>query len=516
MSDVKQQRREHIRKVYAETGSIRATRRKTGHSIGLIRKVIRGQDECRKPPASRPKRASKLDPHRALLRRLIVDDDLSAVLALEELRDVGFEGGYTIVKAAARALRPSRAKRPTTRVKHKPGAEGQVDWSPYRVLLGGEPAIVKAFSLVLPFSSLMFLRFAMDEQLETLLRLHDEAFSELGCRPAKMTYDNMTTVGRHIDANNTWINPRFAAWSGPYGFEIGLTRPYKPNDHAHVERHFHYVENNCLKRKRSRFDSLEDLNAHAKWWCDEVANVRPHGTWRQRPIDRFAIEKTYMQPLPGDRADVFSTLSRKVQSDYCVAVDTNRYSVSPRHVGKPATVHLYSKRLEILVDGEVIATHDRSSERYGRHVLFEHEEEFKRHTPSRLLLQEAFLRLGPAAEPFYEGLKARRGRGAGHHIKRLLNLADRHGIGPVLAAMTEVSAYGAYSADSVVSVLAGRKSAPMTTATGAVPMPPERVRAWLEGLDVESSDLSDYDDIIDGSGVDFDGAQDNTEDDDGD
>jgi len=247
MSNVREQRRKHIRKVYAETGSIRATRRKTGHSIKLIRKVIQGQDMRRKPPASRPKRSSKLDPHRALLRRLIIDDDLSAVLALEELRGVGLDGGYTIVKAAARELRPSRAKRPTTRVKHKPGAEGQVDWSPYRVLIAGVAAIVKAFSLVLPFSSLIFLRFAMDEQLETLVRLHDEAFSELGCRPATMTYDNMTTVGRHIDAQNVRINPRFAAWAGTYGFEIRLTRPYKPNDHARVERHFDYVERNFLK-----------------------------------------------------------------------------------------------------------------------------------------------------------------------------------------------------------------------------------------------------------------------------
>ena len=148
-----------------------------------------------------------------------------------------------------------------------------------------------------------------------------------------------------------------------------------------------------------------------------------------------------MLPLPGNRPEAFQTLSRKVQTDHCVAVDTNRYSVSPRHVGRPATVHLFSQRLEILVDGEVIAVHARSEERYGRHVLPEHEEEFKRHTPSRRLLEQAFLRLGPAAEPFYEGLKVRRGGGAGHHMKRLLNLADRHGTNAVVAAMAQVTRY---------------------------------------------------------------------------
>ena len=63
--------------------------------------------------------------------------------------------------------------------------------------------------------------------------------------------------------------------------------------------------------------------------------------------------------------------------------------------------------------------------------------------------------------------------------------------------MNHVASYGAYSADAVVRVLAGRTLKRSTTPTGEVPMPPERVRAWLEGLDVEGSDLGNYDDWID-------------------
>ena len=39
-----------------------------------------------------------------------------------------------------------------------------------------------------------------------------------------------------------------------------------------------------------------------------------------------------------------------------------------------------------------------------------------------------------------------------------------------------------------------------------VPEPPERVRAWLEGLHVEDSDLEDYDKIITGEDSDTGGA----------
>ena len=41
----------------------------------------------------------------------------------------------------------------------------------------------------------------------------------------------------------------------------------------------------------------------------------------------------------------------------------------------------------------------------------------------------------------------------------------------------------------------GRKEP--ATPVGEAPMPPERVRRWLEGLDVEGRDLDDYDQMID-------------------
>lgn len=232
MVDDKTKRDKRIREVYAEVGSIRGTRRATGHSIKLIKKVLEGKKTPKRPPKKRP---SKLDPYRPLLQRLIVEDGLTAILALEELQAAGFDGGYSIVKEAVARIRP-RPKRATTVVDHPPGAEGQVDWSPYHVLFSGQRADVNAFSLVLPFSRWMFVRFCLDQTLPTLLEKHDEAFGKLGAVPHMMSYDNMTTVGGHVGPDEVWINPRFAAYAGEYDFEVKLTRPGRPNDHASVER----------------------------------------------------------------------------------------------------------------------------------------------------------------------------------------------------------------------------------------------------------------------------------------
>ena len=107
------------------------------------------------------------------------------------------------------------------------------------------------------------------------------------------------------------------------------------------------------------------------------------------------------------------------------------------------------------------------------------------------------MRLGEEAKRYYEGLKAHRGRGAGYHLKRILALADRHGSSVVSGAMAHAARYGNYGAEAVARVIAGRTLRQTTTQAGEVPMPPERVQRWLEGLDVEDRDLGDYDAMVD-------------------
>ena len=182
---------EQIRASFAECGSIGETVRRTRYSIHTVRKVLRSQPLGRtRAVPSRPAVPSKLDAFRPVIARLIREDQFTAVLAFEAVKELGYDGGYSILREYVRTLKPRPDKRPTTVIAHPPGKEGQVDWSPYSVTLGGMTTLVRAFSFVLPFSRYMFVRFALDETLETLLRLHDEAFAEFGAVPHVMTYDN--------------------------------------------------------------------------------------------------------------------------------------------------------------------------------------------------------------------------------------------------------------------------------------------------------------------------------------
>ena len=42
---------------------------------------------------------------------------------------------------------------------------------------------------------------------------------------------------------------------------------------------------------------VQDLNDQARHWLDHVANVRTHGTLKERPVDRFEHERDLLRPL---------------------------------------------------------------------------------------------------------------------------------------------------------------------------------------------------------------------------
>ena len=82
------------------------------------------------------------------------------------------------------------------------------------------------------------------------------------------------------------------------------------------------------------------MEAHLARWTREVADVRVHGTTGEAPIERFARdEAAALRPLSGRPPfRQIRELTRVVQADGCVELDTNRYSVPWRLIGARVTV----------------------------------------------------------------------------------------------------------------------------------------------------------------------------------
>ena len=62
-----------------------------------------------------------------------------------------------------------------------------------------------------------------------------------------------------------------------------------------MERPVSYIRGNFFYART--FASDDDLNTRTLRWLDTVANVRIHGTLKEKPADRFRAERPHLIPL---------------------------------------------------------------------------------------------------------------------------------------------------------------------------------------------------------------------------
>ena len=419
----------------------------------------------------------------------MLEDELTGERVLEEIRAVGYPGGYTILKQYIRTFRPKSARRPHERFETEPGVQGQVDLSPYTVILGLTPTKVICFSMIFGFSRWQFVHFLLHADARSVTHCHVMAFEEAGGVPREILYDRMKQVVLESFREGVIFHPVFEAMVAHYGYTaIPLAPGYKEGK-GKVEEPFRFVEDNFLPGRH--FCDLEDLNRQARQWRNEKAQ-REHRTTHEQPAARLEKERPKLLPLPERRFDAALAEPRQVGDDYCIPWNTNRYSVRPCHVGKQAWGRALMGELLIHIDGEELEVRHRLRDtRHKRYVLPEHEAEFRAHSTSRHVLADQFMRLGSGAEDFVEGLREQKGMAAGYHMSQILQLADKVGALRVAEALRHAARYGAFDAQAVARIVTGRRL-PGASAKSPSERVPAPVAEFLKGAGAFQRSVQTY------------------------
>jgi transposase len=482
------ERDRRIHRLLAQGHGLKATARLAGVDVKTVRRLVR-------PKKLRERRKSKLDPFRPVIRKLVCTDGLSAVLVLEEIRALGYQGGYSVLKEYVRTIRPKTIRAAHLRFETAPGQQGQVDLSPYTVLLASVPTPVVCFSFVLGFSRWQFVRFFLHADVHAVCHAHVLGFEESGGAPHEILYDRMKQVVIESYRHKVVLHPLFDAMRVHYGFRAVPLAPGYKEGKGKVENPFRYVEGNFLPRHQSGFRDIDDVNDKAARWLRETARVRKHGTTRERPEDRLQLERPALLPLPGQRFEAAEVVERLVGDDFCVAWRTNRYSVSPALVGHTIIVRVLEGRLEAKVGEEVVARHQVRQTEHKRYVLPEHEAEFRERSTSRQVLSEQFLRLGPAARDFIDGLVLEHRGAAGYHMSRILALADQVGTARIAEALRHAARYGAFDFNAVARIVKGKTDEPVVVPPASGPLP-ERIAEYLRGAGEHQRPLRTYQQLL--------------------
>jgi len=171
-------------------------------------------------PRKATQHASKLDPFKAQIVRMLEKYPYSAAQVLQHLREQGFDGGYSLVKAYVRTVRPKRQAAFLT-LAFAPGECAQVDWGSFgSVNVGQTSRRLSFFVMVLCYSRMMYVEFFVSQQMEQFLAAHQNAFAVLGC-PKRVIIDNLRSgVLRHLVGEAPVFNPRYLNFMQHYGLAI--------------------------------------------------------------------------------------------------------------------------------------------------------------------------------------------------------------------------------------------------------------------------------------------------------
>jgi len=264
-----------------------------------------------------------------------------------------------------------------------------------------------------------------------------------------------------------------------------------PESKGIVEAKVRYVKHNALAGRADELLRFENYRALAPIWRDQVANVRLHQTTRERPIDRFAKERTLLRPLPAIPFDTDEVVPAVVSPFARIAFDGNRYSAPPQFVRRPITIRANRDQLRLLHEGQVVTQHVRSYERGQLLVLPEHRLAALtlRQRPRQQALAQEFDAWGPEAREFHLRLNSRPVK-TGVHVRRLLNLAQLYGRTEVLAAISRALALATYDAACVENLLlAERRRRQLPTPT----LPTPKRRELIDDIELDPADPALYD-----------------------
>ena len=432
-------------------------------------------------------RASRLDPFKARIVRLLETHPYSAQQIFQRLREEGFAGGFTIVKDYVRKVRPPH-REAFLRLSFAPGECAQLDWGEYGSIgVGSTRRCLSFFVMVLAYSRLMYVEFTVSQTMEHFLACHEHAFAAFGGCPARLMIDNLkSAVLRRSIGEAPIFNPRYLDFARHWGVDITACNLARGNEKGRVENGVGYVKKNFLNGLELL--DFSAVNPAAQLWLDTIANVRIHGETHRRPLDLFAEEQPHLHPLNPRPYDIARIETVRASKQFRVLLDTNRYSVPAEYANRRVTLKATPERVCIYHHDQLIARHNRSYDRRQDIEDPDHPKALlaqrRNAREQRLLMQ--FLSLSRMAQAFYEGLEQRR-LNPRHHLRKIVALAEIYGVDAVDRAIQDGITFEAYSCEYIANILEMRARA--LPEPGALHL---TRRQDLLDIEIAAPDLSPY------------------------
>jgi transposase len=353
---------------FVQEKSIKAICRELKVSRKVVRKVLRsGATAFEYERSVQP--LPRIGPWKAELDEVLARNEakparerLTLIRVFEELRGLGYEGGYDAVRRYARSWQRERSSSTAEAyvpLSFAPGEAYQFDWSHEIVLINGVTVKVKVAHIRLCHSRMLFVRAYPRETQEMVFDAHDRGFAFFKGACTRGIYDNMKTAVETIFVGKERAyNRRFLQMCGHYLIDPVACTPAAGWEKGQVENQVGNIRERFFT-PRLRVKSYAELNAWLADRCVAYAKAHRHPEFREQTVfEVFEAERPSLVPYAG-RFDGFHAVPASVSKTCLVRFDNNRYSVAASAVGRPVEVRAYADRIELRQEGRLVGEHQR-------------------------------------------------------------------------------------------------------------------------------------------------------------
>ncbi|MEM6353539.1 MAG: IS21 family transposase [Cyanobacteria bacterium P01_D01_bin.14] len=260
---------------------------------------------------------------------------------------------------------------------HKGGEKVFVDYCGLTVAVTdaatGEVMDAQIFVACLGASNYTYAEATGSQTLPNWIGSHQRALAFFGGVPKCIVPDNLKSGITDPCRYEPGVNRSYQDFAEHYQVAIVPARPSAPRDKSKVEKAVQEVERQILAPLRHRqFSSVGELNEAMRPLLSKL-NERPMKSYGRSRLELFEqVDKEALAPLP-QQPFVFATWkSAKVNLDYHIEVGRHYYSVPYWYVRRQVMVKASEHLVEVFLEHQRIAVHQRAKGRYRHSTLPHH------------------------------------------------------------------------------------------------------------------------------------------------
>ncbi|MDQ3306133.1 MAG: IS21 family transposase [Actinomycetota bacterium] len=381
---------------------------------------------------------------------------------------------------------------------HGPGAEAEVDFGEFSATIDGVSTKCWMFCMRLSHSGRGFHVAFSHQAQEAFFEGHVLAFVHFAGLPRRIRYDNLkAAVAKILMGRDRAENERFVALRSHYGFDSFFCIPGVEGAHEKGG-----VEGEIGRFRRRHLVPVPDVTSLGELNVliaagDRIDDDR-HIARRSETVGEAAsAEAPSLRALPEEAFDSCAQLSAKVDTKGRICVRQSFYSVPVGLARRHVQVRLGAQAFEVVADGKVVATHQRSLHKGSEDLVLDHYLEILVRKPGALPGSTALAQaracgaFGATHERFWTEARRQHGDGAGTRaLIGALLLQRRLPAASVMAGMEAALAIDSTDPE-VVAIEArrlgeGRPAVVVPISVAVDPRPPPS--------------LGDYDELLVGAG----------------